>query len=299
MLTVSFTQSQFEKLKKFNPGNDIVNVESELFIIGAKKSEEKKLLKKIDKIDKGEYMEKKLVNINTLMFYKNLFDDLPELVIPEKLAIIAGQVVGYTMPFIYPNTNLQTILRSSDIPIEDKIKYLKKIGSLLDRMDNIKNFPHEFRLGDLHEANFIIDKNDNLHVVDLDSSYISNNKCFTSKYLFLNPLLLDFLYKYKIDEDRDIIPSKNTDIYCYIMIILNTLARYDMFNLSIIQFYNYINYLEEIGINKDLLFCIEKIYHSGNNENPLCYLDEIPIKKAYEAHHLVYKKRTGHDLTKH
>ena len=46
MDTISFTNSKYEKLKRFNPGNGIVNVESELFIIGARNKEDRKLLKK-------------------------------------------------------------------------------------------------------------------------------------------------------------------------------------------------------------------------------------------------------------
>ena len=77
------------------------------------------------------------------------------------------------------------------------------------------------------------------------------------------------------------------------MIILNTLANQDMYKLNINDFFRYINYLEDIGINKAFLFSIERIYQSGDNKNPLEYLNSLDIKKAYQANKLVYKQRTG------
>ena len=77
---------------------------------------------------------------------------------------------------------------------------------------------------------------------------------------------------------------------------LNTISKTKMYMLTIEQFYNYINYLEDLGFPKDLLNTIEKIYCNGDNETILPYLDNIPIKNAYQAHHLVYKQRTGKDL---
>ena len=298
MYTTSLTRNQFEKLKKFDPGKGVINVESELYIMGSKRSgRERKLLKRFF-IDKGEYMGMKLLNINTLVYYRSVLEQVKELVLPETLAVVGGEIIGTTMPLIENATNLQIILSNKQIPLKDKIEYLKKIGRILINIDELKGFPYEFRLGDLHEANFIVDKEHNLHVVDLDSSYISNNEPFTSKYLFLNTLLIDFPYKYKVNGHDDIIPSRDSDIYCYIMIILNTLAGCKMYELTIEQFYNYMNYLESIGINKDFLFSIEKIYHDGENENPLPYLEYLIEKEPYQAHHLVYKARTGLDLAK-
>lgn len=298
MYTTSLTRNQFEKLKKFDPGKGVVNVESELYIMGSKRSgKERKLLKKFF-IDKGEYMGMKLLNINTLVYYRSVLEQVKELVLPETLAVVAGEIIGTTMPFIENATNLQLILDDKQRTLKEKIEYLKQIGSILIEIDEMKDFPYEFRLGDLHEANFIVDKENKIHVVDIDSSYISNNEPFNSKYLFLNPLLLDFTHKYKVNDNDDIIPSRDSDIYCYIMMILNTIAGCDMFKLSTGEFYGYMNYLESIGVNKNFLFAVEKIYHSGENENPLPYLDYLIENEPYQAYHKVYKARTGLDLTK-
>lgn len=297
MQTTTLTNSQFSKLKKFDPGKGVINVESELYILGSKRSlSGRKLLKKFF-IDEGEYLGKKLVTINTLVYYRSVLKQIEELVLPDTIAVVGGNVIGDTMTLIENSTNLLVMLKDSKRSLKEKLELIKPIGSILMKIDELKDFPHEFRLGDLHEANFVYDSEGKIHVVDLDSSYISNNEAYTSKYLFLNPLLLDLQHKYKLDKDGDVIPSRDSDIYCFIIILLNTLAGCNMFDLSIVQFYNYMNYLESIGINKSLLFCIEKIYHEGPNENPLPYFNELIAKEPYEAHHLVYKARCGADLT--
>ena len=291
MFTTTFTNSNFSKLKKFDPGKNISNTECELYIKNTK--DKGKILIKKFFIREGDYLGKKLKNLNTLMYYKNSLESVKELILPSSLVIVGGEIVGYSMEFIDKNINLLNYLRSLNNSLEDKVKYLKCIGSILEEINNIKDFPYDFSLGDLHEGNFIIDKNGLLKVVDVDSSYISNNEPFPAKYLSINPLLKDLSYKYITNDKGDIIPNRNTDIYCYIIIILNTLANQDMYKLNINDFFRYINYLEDIGINKDFLFSIERIYQSGDNKNPLEYLNSLDIKKAYQANKLVYKQRTG------
>lgn len=291
MFTTTFTNSSFAKLKKFDPGKDIPNTECELYIKGTK--DKGKILIKKFFVREGDYLGKKLKNLNTLMYYKSSLESVKELILPNSLVIVGGEIVGYSMEFIDKSINLLSYLRSFNNSLEDKVKYLKCIGSILEEINNIKDFPYDFSLGDLHEGNFIIDKNGLLKVVDIDSSYISNNEPFPAKYLSINPLLKDLSYKYTTNDKGDIIPNRNTDIYCYIMIILNTLANQDMYKLNINDFFRYINYLEDIGINKAFLFSIERIYQSGDNKNPLEYLNSLDIKKAYQANKLVYKQRTG------
>lgn len=297
MYTTTLSKSAFLKLHKFDPGKNIPNTECELFIKGSlrNKNKERILFKKYYNRE-GEYFGRKLMNLNTLIYYKSCLETVKELVLPDKLAIVDGEIIGYTMPFIEKSVNLQTVL-NSDISLENKVKYLKQIGTILEEIKNIKDFPYEFHIGDLHEGNFLIDENDSLRVVDLDSAYISNNKPFDAKYLCSNKILHDFPHKYIIDNTEDkIVPSFNTDFYCYTIILLNTISKTNMSKVSIHNFYKYINYLEDININKELLYIIEKIYHSGDNESILPYLNDDFAKKAYRASSKVYNKITGNSL---
>ena len=250
-------------------------------------------------IKSGEYFGRKLLNINTLLDYKSELEAIKELILPEELVVVSGNIIGFTMKYIKNNINLQTFLNDFNNSLEDKIKYIKEIGRLLDKIEKIEKFPYQLHLGDLHEANFIIDEKGELKAIDTDSYYISNNRPFPSKYLYLCPHLSNFPHKY-IPYDKDLtLPNKNSDIFCYIIIILNTLANTNMYEIPINEFYNYLNYLESLETPKSFLYAVEKIYNGGENENPLPYIDELPIKKLYMANKLVYKKRTGIDLTRY
>lgn len=297
MNTESFTNSQFNKLKTFDPGYGITHCESKLYIIGSRKGNNPKLFKEYCNIG-DEYFCKKLYNLNILIQYKSLLKEkVPELIAFDSLGIVGGQIKGAIMPFIENSTNLELFLKDNRNFLEDKLQYLRKIGEILEKIKHIDGFPHNFFLCDLHEANFIIDSNGNLMVCDLDSACFSDSIHFNSKYLFLNPNIDDFPTKYRLDDNDINIPSRNTDIFCYIIILLNTLSNTDFNNASIQQFYNYMNYLEDLHFPIELLNCIEKIYRNCDNENPLPYLDMIPMNTAYQAHHLVYSKRTGRSLT--
>ena len=299
MKTISLTRTQFEKLKRFNPGKDIINTEAELFIIGSlrNKNNSRKLLKKFF-VDEGEYFGRKLLNLNTLMNYREELSYVDELVLPESLAIIAGQIIGYTMPLVEKSVNLQTVLFDDKIRLKTKLEYLKQIGSALQKVDDLKGIPYDFRIGDLREANFVIDENNNIRIVYVDSCYFSNNIPFGARYLTssLSTKLLDFPYKYKKFNEDLFIPTRDTDLYCFNMILLNTLSGVNMSAISTTSFYLYMNYLESIGINKNLLEAIESVYHNGNNQSTLPYLDELIDIEPYQANSKVYKLKTGLDL---
>ena len=153
--------------------------------------------------------------------------------------------------------NLETALNSFDISSERKIKYLYQIGQVLEKMKQVRayaetdiytnNTVKDFYLNDLHENNFIIDtRTDNIRVVDIDSCKINGIFTFGSKYL-TEKAIIGSIRKYK-HEENDICggyfePSEDTEIYCYIMVILNTLYGGNIHNLSIPEFYNYLEYL--------------------------------------------------------
>ncbi|UKI28760.1 MAG: hypothetical protein L6V78_07850 [Clostridium sp.] len=76
-------------------------------------------------------------------------------------------------------------LRTLELPntvynTEVKIKYLKDIGTILEKMDEVRKYAEleDFYLNDLHEGNFIVDEEGTLRVIDLDSCKIAGNMPF-------------------------------------------------------------------------------------------------------------------------
>lgn len=226
----------------------------------------------------GDYFSNKLFTIHSLADDQSL-KSIKELVLPEKIITIDKKIVGFTMPHV-KGVTLEEYL-DSDVSIDLKINALKKVGNILEKMKElrIKNQMPDFFINDLHEKNFIVNLDSKeVSVVDLDSCSIDGNLKFGSKYLsYLTPL--DGFKKYKKVETftcgADYIPSMDTDLYCYIIMVLNFLSNIDFHKLSVEEANKYFEYLSNIGLNKELLDNISKIYSEDKNVNIADSLDYI------------------------
>ena len=67
----------------------------------------------------------------------------------------------------------------------------------------------------------------------------------------------------------------DTDLYCYIIMVLNFLSNIDFHKLSVEEANKYFEYLSNIGLNKELLDNISKIYSEDKNVNIADSLDYI------------------------
>ena len=87
-----------------------------------------------------------------------------------------------------------------------------------------------------------------------------------------------------------VIANRNSDLYCYNIMVMNYLYGENMNRMDISEFYAYLNYLEDIGIHKDLLLCFEGLVLSKENKNPVRYLDSLTEQNVYRAKKMVYRK---------
>lgn len=247
----------------------------------------KMVLKKIDPIRCDEVISKVLF----LNRYKNLMPS--NFVIPEFLVLLDNKDLYMAIDYINGN-NLGDVLKDKNINIRDKKIYLSYIGNTLEEMRHMRENPllSDFCLGDLHEDNFIV-SNKKLYTIDLDDikidsispivSYLQVGSLFsylhTDKYIIedYNP----YFVKYKVDY--------NTDMYCYIMVILNFLYGDNVNNMNINDFYCYLDYLYKIGIDSSLLECFNSISSSDDNINPMNYIDSLTSNQFYRAKKIVYK----------
>lgn len=247
----------------------------------------KMVIKKIDPIRCDEVISKILF----LNRYKNLMPS--NFVIPEFLVLLDNKDLYMAIDYINGN-NLGDVLKDKNINIRDKKIYLSYIGNTLEEMRHMRENPllSDFCLGDLHEDNFIV-SNKKLYTIDLDDikidsispivSYLQVGSLFsylhTDKYIIedYNP----YFVKYKVDY--------NTDMYCYIMVILNFLYGDNVNNMNINDFYCYLDYLYKIGIDSSLLECFNSISSSDDNINPMNYIDSLTSNQFYRAKKIVYK----------
>ncbi len=291
MQIINMSKTKLNSLEPLILPKNVTSTECELFKYPYYGKE--KLLKKLHRTD-GIIFANKLYTIGALNANK---DSMPSnFVLPESLVSINKKIEAFTMKYI-KGINLSVILNNPDITYEEKIHYLKSIGRILEQMQNIRKYTNlnNFYLGDIHEDNFLVERDkQEIYIVDLDSCKIAGNKSFPGRYLTNSSLIkynntkyqtlsqTDDLADYKIDE--------NTDIYCYIIMILNYLYDGRVDRLSLDKFYDFINYLEDIKVNIELIECFNKIVVGGNNINPYNYLDTLTPKQVAGARRL-YKKK--------
>mgnify|MGYP004528368277 CR=1 FL=1 len=290
MQIINMSKTKLNSLEPLILPKDVTSTECELFKYNYYGKE--KLLKKLYRTN-GIIFANKLYTIEALNSNK---DNIPSnFIVPEVLVSINKQIEAFTMKYI-KGTNLSIILNEPTITYEEKINYLKSIGNILEQMKNIRKYTElkDFYIGDIHEDNFLVDtEKQEIFVADLDSCKIADNKSFPGRYLTTASLLRYNEIKYSLLDEPDRIAdykvTEETDIYCYIIMILNYLYYGRVDRLSIEEFYRFINYLDDIEVNKELIENFEKIVVGAPNVNPVNYLDTLSLKQIAKARKLYQK----------
>lgn len=130
-------------------------------------------------------------------------------------------------------------------------------------------------------------KTGKINVVDMDSCKINGNKPFVSKYLTPLSPIVDMPSKYKINTEEQfpgyIVADRNSDLYCYNIMVLNFLYKDRITRLSREAFFLYLEYLIHIGLPFEFVSKVAKIYEYADNENIgeyLGYIDDKILKKS-------------------
>ena len=290
MKTITLTKKQYDNLTPYNIDKKILNSEAKFFYLDQGSwhyTTQNLLLKKIF-LNEDETMSSKYMTVDILNNKEKILGE-ESLVIPKHFVSVEDEIVGFSIPRIDNATNLGLILDDLKIDIKTKIKYLKQVGLLLQKMQTQNVI--DFAFGDLQPFNFLIDEDDKLYAVDLDSCYINNN--YPPKCLYLNSYqvmsnIKDYT-KYKIKGDM-VLPNKQSDLLCYNFMILNTLLHDKITKFNVVEYYNYIKYLESLGYNNDIINCFKSIYSNAININPVEYLDKLDESIVLRSTKKVYEK---------
>lgn len=291
MQIISISKRKFNELTKFKLPHENFGTEGTIYEFTYNNKEY--ALKELNNLD-NQIFENKLYTIKKLNTNKNYLPS--NFCYPHSLVEVENNIIGFTMQKII-GQNLTEVLKNDRVSYAEQIFYLKQIGKILNNLNNIrKNTPiTDIYLNDLHESNFIVNTDTKkITVIDLDSCKIGTNKPSPAKYL--TPFsLINGLTKYKINRDNNnfghIIPNSNTDLYCYCIIILNYLYGDKINELKIYELSEYLNYLNYIGINKELIKIFQTLFFPEDNKNPMDFLDTLTEEQIINAKKYVYKKQ--------
>ena len=291
MEIVNISKKKFNNLDKVELSSNILGTEGEIYSISFPKGREV-ILKRLFS-QEGYKFANKLYTLEMLDTYREYIPDY--FVLPEKLVSIQNKIEAFTCSKV-EGPNLATLLNDPKVDLNDQVKLLKQIGQTLDQMSYIRKYTplNDFYLNDLHEANFMVEKKTGqVRPIDLDSCKIADNKSFPARYLTPFSLLNNVEGKYNISNDNNgfghVIPNEDSELYCYCITILNYLYGENINNIKLEEYYDYLYYLEAIGINKELIDIFKKLVGNAKNENPLNYLDSLTYEQVGRAKKKIYK----------
>lgn len=274
-MDLKLTNKNFDELKKVNIDKSIVSTEANFYLYPTGDNID---LLKMFFIQRGNYIENKAYTLRQLIKNK---DDIcmDEIVFPDNMVYLNDLLVGFTMPYV-DGINLDTMFNCDDVSNKEKIRYLKEIGFILHKMKKVREEKNidDFYINDLHSANFMVDnKSKRLKVIDVDSFKINNNLANPSKNLS-SYSIFNKISKYA--KERNLFGGlfeidENTEIFCYIATIFKFLFNVDLKNISLDDYYEYLDLLSFIGASKELIDIFYLVATEENNQNPCYLLDEL------------------------
>ena len=294
MKIINLRMHQLRSLKELDLPEGTLNTEALMLVLNRKyaktKSGGRMLLKYLDAQDDEKVMARKMYTINMLNgSYEYMSID--ELIIPNYVVVVDGKIAGFAMPLMENHTNLGNLINDEDKSLSEKLYYLSEVGNIIDKVQHTHDKSFKMQFGDLNEFNFIIDSHNQVKAIDLDSAYVGQDEPSNSAYYLLKNQYIKMVKdKYKINKNGTIIPSDNTDLYCYNMMILNTLSNDFLYKRDIPTYYSYLNHLKDIGIDKELVKCFSNIYLPVDNINPKDMILDINDDIVKDADFKVFQK---------
>ena len=278
----NFRMREIRKLKELNIESGVLNTEALMLVLKRKSFPDKvvRVFKYLDAQEDPDVMAKKVYVVTTLNT-NNPYKEIEELIIPDSIIYVDNLIAGFGVPLIKNHKNFGAIIQNPNISLKDKIPYLQQLGSLIDKVQRVEVSKNRFQFGDLNEFNFIIDENDVVKAIDLDSAYLGVGEPLDMAYYLLrNDYITTFIKqhnsnKYKVTDNGIIIPNDDTDLYCYNMIILKALSRENIYKQDINTYYQYLEYLRLLGLPNDLIESFNNIYIPKENSNPKDILDQV------------------------
>lgn len=291
MKVITLSKRKFENLEPLKLSREVLSTESQVFNFNYQGKE--KVIKKLF-YQEGDIFANKLYTLEMLSYNSKYLPD--SFCTPDYLISVSGHIQGFSIPFV-DGINLAELLSNKEISLEEKKYYLARVGEILNQLRAIRNCTplKDIYIGDLHSSNFIANlDNKKLSVIDLDSCKIKGNKTSVSRYLNDFGLLNNVKGKYHFITDGSepglVKADENTDLYCYCIMILSFLYGRGVDSLSLEEYYNYLEYLQKIGINTGLIDAFVNLVSNKNNSNPGPFVESLNEEQVCRAKSYVYNK---------
>lgn len=183
----------------------------------------------------------------------------PELVLPTAFLEWNGCRVGYLMPYI-SGVCLDSALRDRRIERDAKVEWFNAIAAV------ILALPPCVHLGDLHGHNVLIDRQNQIHLIDIDGFSVDDGFTLICP-MFYNKGMCRNLHKQKyFDEEGHVRVSLNTDIFCLFSLFFRyVLDGYDLFSFSPVWLGRFFDFLEATGVSAYTVEMFRQVLREEDN----------------------------------
>ena len=296
MNIIELSKDEFNHLEPFNLIEGILEKESDMYYSPNSQNE---IIKVYKNYQNKKYIDEKMETIDNLIKYTTELD-FPELLVPNGILKVDGNIMGPIYPRIHGYTS-RIYFYTFYCPTKVKIEILRKIGLLLEKIKNT-NPKYNAAFSDVHVDNFMIpgfpsnnvEKSPNFNIIacDTDSMKIYNSPGITGYYLFDSDKM-SYYEKYPLDSEGFVKASSNTDIFCYIMMILDLISKSEyVYCLNEDEYYRYLDYLDKLGFDSSLLESFASVYEDDiDNISPLPYLNSLTKISKKSSLQAFYKTR--------
>ena len=269
MKIINLKSKEYRKLKPFLIDEDVTYNEANFY----KAPHDNSTIFKLYRTKQEDRLVKKEEAVVDIMLSAKDIN-IPELVLPKAIVTVEDSFKGIALDHI-EGCNLSILLKPNTLPLKSQIELLKELGSILEKVKKA-NPSLNLALGDVHLDNFMI-SNKKIYAIDTDGINIHSHTGRVNYYLVNS--LANSTDKYPLADDGIIKATTDTDIFCFIMIILELVSNNKtIYRISLEEYKRYLDYLDHLGFNTKLLESFASIYNpSIDNINPTNYLDNLII----------------------
>lgn len=284
------------KLEELSLDSQVFNTEALMLVLHHKSFPDgvTRVFKYMDMQEIPDIMEKKEFTVKKLNELKEYLA-IRNLVIPDTLVYVDDELVGFALPLIPNHQNIGKLLQDDDVSFEQKLSYVKQMGDVIQKVQDVHLDDFRFQFGDLNEYNFILNHKGTVKAIDLDSSYLGIGEPQEMIYYLLrNTSIRTLPEKYPVSIRFNMIPNDNTDLFCYHMILLKVLAKEDFSCLPMQVHYDYLDYIKKFGLPSELIESLENLYSKKENYNPKDAILGIPLHHEEKLDYKTFEKEYYH-----
>lgn len=198
---------------------------------------------------------------------------IKQLALPLHVVYNGGRIVGYTMPYCNGITLEKAIVSGTYSP-QCILTAFENLAEVINKL------PNNLRIGDLHGKNIIVEKNGDIHIIDIDGFSLCPQYTMTCPISSLyDHVMICGMQKYW-GPNNVLIISKDTDVLCFFLLFLRWIMQSSSLEVySPNEVFRYFSYLKSVGFPSEIIDMIYHLFNEGKNILVPGLLKKIDLSK--------------------